>query len=130
MHSSHHERLEGLKTSPKPTLVVWSPFTIEPTISGYKVNEVERIKTLSGQFTVFAFVLRHLGNIARLDTYKRSWFGEIDARIAALPWLDNYGVRVVSRFVAGMIVALTVVPLHCSRRVDVIVARDGVPSLD
>jgi len=118
-----------LKTNLKPAVVIWSPFTIEPLITGSKVNEVERIKTLSKRFTIFVFVLINVGNMRMIDTYKRYWFEGIDAKIVALPWLDNYGVRIISRLAAATVAAMSVVLLHLNRRVDLIIARDGVSSL-
>jgi glycosyltransferase involved in cell wall biosynthesis len=108
--------------------VIWAAITLDPPVSGEKVNEVERVKVLSKKFIVYAFSLVSLRNFGKRRTYVMEWFK--DARmVTVLPWLNVYGVRLLSRFAAGIIVALTVVLLKLGRGVDLVISRGSVASL-
>jgi len=109
----------------KKTIVMWAPITLEPPISGDKINEVERIRVLSRVFTVYAFVLVSLRKLREFRMNASKSFGDAHVGIVGLPWLNIYGARIVSTVAASMIAALGVFLITRTRKVDLVISRGG-----
>jgi glycosyltransferase involved in cell wall biosynthesis len=108
---------------------MWAPIALEPPVSGGKVNEVERVKALSKKFIVYAFFLVSLRNLGKRRTYVREWFKDVGPIVTVLPWLNVYGVQLLSGLASGTVVALTLVLLKLGRGVDLVISRGCVASL-
>ncbi len=102
---------------------------VDESIGGYVANEVERIRVLSKEFVVYAFVLISLSNLMMVRAYTNIWFKGVNARITVLPYVNVYGARILSRVAAGTIVGFSIVLLHLSKGVDLIISRDSAASI-
>jgi glycosyltransferase involved in cell wall biosynthesis len=112
----------------KRTLVIWAPVSLEPPISGDKANEFERIKVLSSSYKVQAFVLLSLTRIRETEVHSRIFKG-CGARMWVLPWIDIYGLRMLSRFTSATVTALAVLLLRVSVGVDLVISRGAFYSI-
>lgn len=109
--------------------MLWAPATLEPPFSGFKVNEVERVKALSKKFIVYAFFLVSARNFGQRRTYVSKWFKDVSPIVTVLPSLNVNGLRLLSHLAAGTVVALTLVLLKLGMGVDLVISRESVSSL-
>jgi glycosyltransferase involved in cell wall biosynthesis len=108
----------------KRSLVVWAPVSLQPPIFGDKANEFERIRILSRSYKVRAFVLLSVTKIRDARPYL-ALFKECGAQIWVLPWIDVYGVRMLSRLGAAAVTALAVLLLRITVGADLIISREA-----
>ena len=113
----------------KAGILMWAPIILDGAISGDKVNESERIRILSQEFTVYAFVLVSFAGMSKRREYVNKWFHSTNARIVVLPSLEYYGTQLLSRIAAATFVALSAILLGLSHKVDLIIARGSVTGL-
>jgi glycosyltransferase involved in cell wall biosynthesis len=110
-------------------LVLWAPIFLDNTISGDKVNEVERIRILSKRFCVYAFALVSVEDLPNARVQIRRWFGKTRAKITVIPALNRPGFRIVSSILAAAMAIPLLLLLRIVGDIDLVISRDFISTI-
>jgi glycosyltransferase involved in cell wall biosynthesis len=120
---------QGALLAGKPVIIFWAPVTLDPSISGDKINEVERVRVLSRNFTVYSFFLISLRNLRKSRVYVRDWFSSEIRTVTVLPGSDTMGLVILSTFASAMVVALQIILRKLVTKMDLVICRGPVQSI-